>query len=222
MFIFKLKFVKSKKLKDYLISPDIKKFNNFFPKLKIAVLASGEGSNLQVLIDLMKQRRLDISIEILISNNENAGCLKRAYRENIQTLICKRSNYSSNEEFENEIINALKENEIELIVMAGWMKIVTNSFVDNFKNKIINIHPSILPSYKGKTPIKDSLESGSLITGCSVHYVIPEVDSGRIIIQGAIPIKKEDDLSSLTKKIHNLEHKILPLGVSIAGKSVRN
>ena len=209
-------------IEHYLVSPDLKKFNKFEPKLNIAVLASGEGSNFQVLIDLCKNKKLDIDIKLLISNKENAGCMKRAIKSNIPNFLVLENNYKDKEKFEAEIIKILKKSNVELIVMAGWMKIVSENFVNSFKDRIINIHPSLLPSFKGKNPINDALQSKALITGCSVHYVDKEVDNGSLIIQAALSVNKEDNLMSLTNKIHDIEHKILPLAISEAGLTIRN
>ena len=211
-----------KSFEDYLISPDLKRFNKFEPKLNIAVLASGEGTNFQALIDLQNNKRLDIDIKILISNKENAGCIKRSIKSQIPYYLVLENKYENKKNFEAEIIKILEENNVELIVMAGWMKIASENFVNTFKDKIINIHPSLLPSFKGKNPIEDALKSNALITGCSVHYVDREVDNGKLIIQAALSIKGDDNLISLTKKIHEIEHLILPFGVSEAGLTVRN
>jgi len=208
--------------KHYLISPDLRKFNKFEPKLNIAVLASGEGTNFQVLVDLYKNKKLDIEIKLLISNKENAGCIKRAIKSEIPHFLVLENKYENKEKFEAEIINILKDSKVELIVMAGWMKIASENFVNTFKDRIINIHPSLLPSFKGKNPIDDALKNKVLITGCSVHFVDKEVDNGELIIQAALSIKTDDDLSSLTRKIHDIEHKILPFAVSEAGLTVRN
>ena len=210
------------KFSNYLISPNLKKFNKFDPKLKIAVLASGEGTNFQILIDLFKTKKLDIDIKLLITNNENAGCIKRAIKSRIPFFKIDENKFENKKEFEKEIIKILKENDIELIVMAGWMKIVSENFVNNFENKIINIHPSLLPSFKGKSPISDALKNKCLITGCSVHFVDKEIDNGKLIMQAAICIDSKDNIDSLTKKIHEIEHIILPFAVSEAGLKVRN
>ena len=207
---------------DYLVSPDLKIFNRFEPKLNIAVLASGEGTNFQVLIDLFKNNELDINIKLLISNKENAGCIERAIKSNIPNFLILENNYENKEKFEAEIIKTLKESNVELIVMAGWMKIASENFVNSFKDRIINIHPSLLPSFKGKNPIEDALKHKALITGCSVHFVDKEVDNGKLIIQAALSIKTDDNLVTLTQKIHNIEHKILPLAISEAGLVIRN
>ena len=154
-------------IEHYLVSPDLKKFNKFEPKLNIAVLASGEGTNFQVLIDLCKNKKLDIDIKLLISNKENAGCMKSAIKSNIPNFLISENNYENKEKFEAEIIKILKESNVELIVMAGWMKIASENFVNSFKDRIINIHPSLLPSFKGKNPINDALKSCLLYTSPS-------------------------------------------------------
>ena len=205
----------------YIISPELNSLNRFSPKLKIAILASGEGSNFQVLIDLAKKEEFDINIKMLITNKKNAGCVKRAIEEKIPYFICEESSCKNRDDFEQKIINKIIENDIELIVMAGWMRILTEKFINGVSRKIINIHPSLLPSFKGKNPIKDALENGSFITGCSVHYVVPEVDSGELIIQGAITINKDESIEVLTKKIHQIEHIILPFAISQAGFIIR-
>ena len=209
------------RIENYLISPDLKKFNKFEPKLNIAVLASGEGTNYQVLIDLFKNKKLDIDIKLLISNKENSGCIKRSIKAEIPYFLILEKNYETKEKFESEIIKVLKENNVELIVMAGWMKIASENFVNTFRDRIINIHPSLLPSFKGKNPIEEALRNNSLITGCSVHFVDKEVDNGKLIIQAALSINSKDNLSSLTQKIHIIEHKVLPYAVSEAGLTVR-
>ena len=207
---------------NYLISPEISKLRNFSPKLKIAILASGEGSNFQELINLSKSNQFDIDIRILISNNSEAGCLLRAKRSNISYKIIKASDYKNKLYFEEEIINTIVNHDIELVVMAGWMKIMSAKFVNAFKNKIINIHPSLLPSFKGSNAIKEAIINDSKITGCSVHFVEPEVDSGPLIMQAALAISDKDNLETITQKLHLLEHKILPLSISQAGYIIRN
>ena len=224
MFLSDLLFNKIKKLDksfNYIISPEISVFRSFTPKLKIGVLASGKGTNFQELINLSKDENLDIDIKVLITNKGNAGCIKRAQDANIPHKVISTSEFLQKKLFEAEIINTLISFDVELIVMAGWMKIVSSSFVNRFKGKIINIHPSLLPSYKGSNAINEALSNGALITGCSVHFVETEVDSGSLIMQAALPVLKNDNFESLTKRIQILEHKILPLSISHAGYLIR-
>jgi len=207
---------------NYIISPEISEFRKFSPKLKIGVLASGKGTNFQELINLSEKEELDIDIKVLITNKDNAGCIKRAEKGEIPHKIIRCKDFLQKELFELEIINTLISYNVELVVMAGWMKIVTPFFIKKFKNKIINIHPSLLPAYKGSSAIKESILNGSKITGCSVHFVDEEVDSGSLIMQAALPIMDDDDIESLSKRIHMLEHKILPHSISHAGYLIRN
>ncbi len=207
---------------NYIISPDISEFRRFSPKLKIGVLASGKGTNFQELINLSEKGDLDVDIKVLVTDKDDAGCIKRAESAKIPHKIIRVKDFSQNELFELEIVNTLINNNVELIVMAGWMKIVSPFFINKFKNKIINIHPSLLPAYKGGFAIKDSLLNGSKITGCSVHFVDEEVDSGSLIMQAALAIRDDDDIESLSKRIHILEHKILPHSVSYAGFLIRS
>jgi len=205
----------------YLISPDLKTLRNFSPKLKIAVLASGEGTNFQELIDLSLTNRFDIDIKILITNKYDAGCITRAKESNIPYKIISSNEFNNKKYFEKEIIDTITKSDVELVVMAGWMKIVSSSFVNTFKDRLINIHPSLLPSYKGNNAIMDALSNGSKITGCSVHYVEAEVDSGSLIMQAALTISDSDNINSISKKLHILEHKILPPSIAYAGDLIR-
>ncbi len=207
---------------NYIISPEISEFRRFSPKLKIGVLASGNGTNFQELINLSEKGELDIEIKVLITNKKDAGCIKRAENVGIPYKIIIGKDPTKKEVFEKEIINTLIQYDVELIVMAGWMKIVTPFFINKFKNKIINIHPSLLPAYKGGSAIKESLLNGSKITGCSVHFVEEEVDSGYLIMQAALSIQNDDNINTLTKKIQILEHKILPHSISNVGFLIRS
>ena len=207
---------------NYIISPEISEFRRFSPKLKIGVLASGNGTNFQELINLSKKALFDIDIKVLITNKNDAGCIKRAENAKIPYEIIRDNEFSQKELFELEIINNLINYDIELVVMAGWMKIVTPFLINKFKNKIINIHPSLLPAYKGGSAIKESILNGSKITGCSVHFVDEEVDSGSLIMQAALSIRDDDDIESLSKRIRMLEHKILPHPISHAGFLIRS
>ena len=206
---------------NYIISPEISEFRRFSPKLKIGVLASGKGTNFQELINLSENGELDIEIKVLITNKEDAGCIKRAAKVELPYKVIRHKDFTKNDLFEQEIINTLICYDVELVVMAGWMRIITPFFINKFKNRIINIHPSLLPAYKGASAIKDSILNGSKITGCSVHYVEEEVDSGSLIMQAALSILHNDNIESLSKKIQMLEHIILPHSISHAGFLIR-
>lgn len=175
-------------------------------KLRIGVLVSGRGTNLQAIIDSIQRGDLSAEIAIVISDNQNAMALERAKRANIPTAYVKPGKKS---EFEGEIIRILEENNVELIVLAGFMRILSSNFVNHFPLRIINIHPSLLPSFPGLEAQRQALEYGVKITGCTVHFVNEMVDAGPIILQEAVPVYDNDTVESLSNRILEKEHKIL-------------
>ncbi|HPO82518.1 MAG TPA: phosphoribosylglycinamide formyltransferase [bacterium] len=181
-------------------------------KLKIGVLASGRGTNLQAMIDGIQRGELSAEIAIVISDNRDAMALERARKANIPTVYVKPGKKS---EFEREVINILEENNAELIVLAGFMRILSPNFVNHFPLKIINIHPSLLPSFPGLEAQRQALEYGVKITGCTVHFVNEMVDAGPIILQEAVPVYDDDTVESLSDRILEKEHKILVEAVRI-------
>ena len=206
---------------EVVINPNILIPDKLDPLLNIAILASGKGSNFEAIYNSIKANQLNAKISILIVNKDSCLAIEKAKRFNIDYLFIDHRNYSSRQEYDQEIVNILTRYKVEGIVMAGWMRIVTPVLINSFKNRIINIHPSILPSFKGTDSIKRALDSGVKITGCTVHKVIEEVDSGEIICQAAIRINPNDTIESLTSKIQFQEHKILPLSISLAANKWR-
>tara|TARA_B100000965_G_scaffold404998_1_gene437476 strand:- start:2114 stop:2755 length:642 start_codon:yes stop_codon:yes gene_type:complete len=203
-----------------LISPFISEFPKFSPTINIAVLASGNGSNFEHVIKSIKNKQLNAKISILIVNNPNCLAINKAIKHNIPYVILDHRNYDSRFEHDKEIVNKLNAYNVELVVMAGWMRIAGETLIDEFKNRLINIHPSLLPSFKGIDAIQQAIDNEVTITGCTVHYVLKEVDSGSIIIQAAVPIMNEESKDSLKKRIQDMEHKILPLAIGIVAKSL--
>jgi len=181
--------------------------------LKIAILASGRGSNAQSIFDNMKCGKLDIDLVLVISNKPNSEVLKRAQDANIPTLELDHKNYASRKEFDTVMVNALQKAGAELIVLAGYMRILTTYFLNSFSGKVINIHPAILPAFKGAHGIADAYNSRVKLTGCTVHFVSEELDSGAIIIQAAIPVLTEEPLEELEKRMHKIEHQIYPQAI---------
>jgi len=198
---------------NYIISPEISEFRRFSPKLKIGVLASGKGTNFQELINLSEKGELDIDIKVLITNKDEAGCIGRAVSKKIPYKLIRGKDFLQKEAFELEIINTLIHFDVELVVMAGWMKIVTPFFINKFKNKIINIHPSLLPKYKGLNTHQRALDNHDKYSGCTVHFVNSKLDSGKIILQKKIKISKNDTKDSLAKKVLFQEHKLYPRAI---------
>jgi phosphoribosylglycinamide formyltransferase-1 len=181
----------------------------------IAVMISGSGTNLQSIIDWKKEGKLQANISIVISNNENAFGIKRAEKAGIKTKILKHRDFSTREEHEFEIEKQLKDNNVELIVLAGYMRLLTSDFVKRWPLKIINLHPSLLPSFPGINAIEKAFNYGAKITGVSTIFVDEGVDTGIIIMQDVVEILCTDNLVSLTEKIHDLEHNLLPQSINL-------
>lgn len=182
--------------------------------MKIAVFASGKGTNLAAIIKAKKKGFLNADIALVISDNKKALALKRAQRAGIKAVFIDPQRFSVKEEFEQEIIRAIELEAIDLMVLAGFMRILSPGFVSRFKGRIINIHPALLPSFKGAHAIKDAFEYGVKVTGVTVHFVDEEMDHGPIILQKAISIDALDTLETLEAKIHKIEHKLYPEAIS--------
>tara|TARA_B100000683_G_C12352594_1_gene499590 strand:+ start:68 stop:652 length:585 start_codon:yes stop_codon:yes gene_type:complete len=174
-----------------------------FEKINTAVFISGTGSNFKNLIEFSKTKKSKIDIKIVISNNSKAKGLNFAKRFKIQKKII---NYSNINKAENQILKYLNKNKIHLICLAGFMKVLTSKFIKKFKGKILNIHPSLLPKYKGLNTHQRVLENNEKYSGCTVHYVNTKLDGGKIILQKKIKVYKNDTPKSLAKRILKQEH----------------
>ena len=204
-----------------LISPLDSKIPIFEPKIKLGILASGNGSNFEYIIKSIKNKQLNAEITILIVNNPNCLAIKKAIKYKIPYVIINHRDCNSRLEHDLLVMKKLEELSVELVVMAGWMRIVGEEIINIFKNRLINIHPSILPSFKGVDAIQQAIDKRVTITGCTVHYVQKEVDSGSIIIQAAVPIKEQDTKDTLKKRIQKMEHIILPLAIAKVASNIR-
>jgi phosphoribosylglycinamide formyltransferase 1 len=182
---------------------------------KIAVFASGFGSNLQAMIDFNQKDDLGGDIVLVFSNNAHAHALERAKKHGIKTLHISPSGFPGRQEFEEEIIAALDKEKVDLIVLAGYLFLLTPLLVDSYKDRIMNIHPALLPSFKGTHGIKDAYDYGVKISGVTVHFVDGELDNGPIVMQAPVYIGAGDTLEIFEKKIHEVEHKIYPLAVKL-------
>jgi phosphoribosylglycinamide formyltransferase-1 len=183
--------------------------------MKIAVFASGRGTNLAAIIKAKSKGLINADIALVVSDNKKALALKKAQRAGIKAVFVDPQRFLTMPEFENEIVKAVEAEGIDLIVLAGFMRILSSDFVSRFQNKIINIHPAILPSFKGSQAIKDAYEFGIKVTGVTVHFVDNEMDNGPIILQKAVPIDEADTLETLESKIHKVEHKIYPEAIKL-------
>lgn len=179
--------------------------------MKIAVLVSGSGSNLQVLIDqLHRDTTCDIEICVVISHKRTAYALTRARQANIPTHVVKLRDFPNRNAFDAEISRVIDDYEAELIVLAGFMKVLQPQFVQKYRNRIINIHPSLLPAFPGAHPLPDALVYGVKVSGATVHFVDEGLDTGPIIAQVSVPVYDNDTEESLHARIQIEEHKIYP------------
>ena len=180
---------------------------------KLAVLISGNGSNLQSIIDQISNGQLAAQITCVISNNTNAYGLERARKHKIPAYAIEHTQFESKAEFEKEILAVLNDYQPDLLILAGFMRILSPDFVAEFPDRILNIHPSLLPKYKGLNTHQRVLEAGDQEHGATVHVVTSELDSGKIIIQDRCKVNADDDIESLQQKVHRIEHVIYPQAI---------
>ncbi len=179
-------------------------------KISTAVFISGRGSNLKNLLKFSKKKNSPIKIELVFSNNKNAVGLNYAKLNKINTLFLSSKKFNV---LEKKLLKVLQKKNIKFICLAGFMKVLTTNFITNFKGKIINIHPSLLPKYKGLNTHQRVLENNEIYTGCTVHFVSAKLDSGKIILQKKIRILKNDNIRRLSNRVLLEEHKLYPKAI---------
>ncbi len=187
--------------------------------LRVAVLASGRGSNLQAIIDAIEAGQLQAKIVAVISNKQDAVALERARKHGLPDLFVDPKPFAgrpdSREAYDQALLDLLKKYDVELVLLAGYMKIVTAVLVNSYANRMMNIHPSLLPSFPGLDVQRKAIEWGCKLAGCTVHFVTEGVDEGPIILQAAVPILDSDTAESLAARILEQEHKIYPRAVRL-------
>jgi len=183
--------------------------------ITIAVLVSGNGTNLQAIIDSVNKGYIPARIAFVLSDEEKAFALERARKAGIETVTLNKRDYKTREDFDREIVKHLKANGVELVVLAGFMRLLSTYFVKEYRNRIINIHPALLPSFKGAHGVKDALEHGAKVTGVTVHFVDENLDNGPIILQKAVEIKADDTEETLLERVHKEEHSIYPEAIKL-------
>lgn len=184
-------------------------------KKRIAILLSGRGSNFEAIYRAINEGKIDAEIGIVISNKEDARGLLRAKEFGLETLFLNPKEFSSREEYDLKLAEEIEKRDIDLICLAGWMRILTPSFVQKFRNRIMNIHPALLPSFPGLEAQKQALEYGVRFSGCTVHFVNEEVDAGPIILQAVVPVFQNDTVETLSERILKEEHRIYPEAVRL-------
>lgn len=180
----------------------------------LGVLASGSGSNLEAIACAIEQGKLPAKIALVIYNEPDAFAKQRADKFGIPAILVNHRDYKSRQALDRAIIELLQQYKVDLVIMAGWMRIVTQILIDAFPERILNIHPSLLPSFKGIHAIEQAFNYGVKITGCTVHLLSLEVDSGKILKQAAVPVLPEDSLEDLQKRIQVQEHIIYPEAIA--------
>jgi len=183
--------------------------------MNIAVFASGRGTNFAAIIRAVKKGKIKAGLALLVCDNPKAGAISRAKRADIKVALVKREDFSGKDDFEAKILQHLAENNIDLIVLAGFMRILSPELVQKYQGRILNIHPALLPSFKGAQGIKDAFDYGVKVTGVTVHFVDEKMDHGPIILQEAVKIEEDDTLESLEAKIHKLEHRLYPEAIRL-------
>ena len=183
--------------------------------MNFAVFASGRGSNLQAIIKAVKKGKIKANLALVLSDNKGAYALKRAKRAKIKTAVIDPKPFKSREEYDAEVIKVLEQEKIDLIVLAGFMRIISSVLIGHYQNKILNIHPALLPSFKGTHGIDEAFNYGVKVTGVTVHFIDDKMDHGPIILQGAVKIEENDTLETLETKIHKLEHKLYPEAIRL-------
>ena len=182
------------------------------PKTNVAVFVSGSGTNLQAVIDSGIE---SANIAVVVCDTPGVLAIERARRHRIPVELVNSRDFESREEFERQIVTKIHRYDIELVVLAGFMRILTPYFIGRFKDRIINIHPSLLPSFPGTNSVIQALDYGVKQTGCTAHFVREEVDVGPIILQAVVPVDEEDTEETLLEKVHVQEHRILPEAIRL-------
>ena len=184
-------------------------------KFKLAVLVSGRGSNLQAIIDSIEKNSLAAEISLIMSNVSDAYALQRGKKHGLESIFLDPKSFSSRDDYEKQMIELLQTKSIDLVCLAGFMRILGKKFIEAFSGKIINIHPSLLPAFPGLNVQEKALQHGVRFSGCTVHFVNEEVDGGAIISQAVVPILDADDTQSLSERILEQEHIIYPEAIRL-------
>lgn len=204
-------------MSDVLISPPISaRQSQVTAPIRLAVLASGKGSNLAAIADAIARSDLNATIQVVIYNNPEAGVVQKAAQYGIPTVLLNHRTFDSREALDQAIIDTVKAYQADWVIMAGWMRRVTDVLINAFPQRVLNIHPSLLPSFPGVRAVEQALAAGTKITGCTVHYVELVVDSGPIIMQAAVPVLPDDTPATLQARIQVQEHQIYPAAIEIA------
>lgn len=193
-----------------LLHPYSEVVASLIPPLRIGVMASGNGSNFEAIVQAINTGRLGAEIPLLVVNNKNCGAHQRADRFGIHLEVVDHRSYPNREALDRQLVSLFQSHQVDVVVMAGWMRIVTDVLVKAFPERLVNIHPSLLPSFRGLDAVGQALKAGVSISGCTVHIVTTELDAGPILAQAAVPVFGTDNHDSLAKRVQQQEHVLLP------------
>jgi len=183
--------------------------------MKFAVFVSGNGSNLQAIIDAVSRGEIKAQCALVVSNKRKALALERAKKAGIKTLCLVSKDYATPQSYERDLVISLKEEKIDFIVFAGFMKVLSSFFIKSYPNKILNVHPSLLPAFKGARGIKDTFTYSTKVAGVTIHFVDDKMDHGPIIMQQAFRVTPRETLKSLEERVHKVEHQIFPKAIAL-------
>jgi len=181
-------------------------------------MASGAGSNFEALVNACRQGSLPAEVVHLVVNNDDCGALQRARRLAVPATLHDHRLEPQREKLDGAVAACFAACQVDLVVLAGWMRIVTSRLITAYPGRLVNIHPSLLPSFRGINAVGQALAAGVTLSGCTAHLVVEEVDAGPILVQAAVPVLAADDQASLTARIQRQEHRILPLAVELAAR----
>ena len=201
--------------KSSLISPTPRQGKKRRPPLILGVMASGSGSNFEAVARSIERGNLNAKIAVLIHNKPEIKAIDRAQSRGIPTVLLDHRHYATREDLDRAIVSTFEAHQVECVVMAGWMRVITQVLIDAFIDRVINIHPSLLPSFPGIHSIEQALAAKVKITGCTVHLVSLEVDSGPILVQAAVPVLPDDTAATLHARVQLQEHLILPQAIEL-------
>ena len=190
--------------------------------IRLVVLISGNGSNLQAIIDDIANNNLPAQVVAVVSNKADAFGLERAKKAGIEQRVLSPKEFADREQYDRALKDLIDEYQPDLIILAGFMRILSNEFVHHYLNKMMNIHPSLLPKYKGLNTHQRAIDAGDKKHGCSVHFVTPELDDGPVILQATVEIKDNDTAETLAKRVHEQEHKIYPEAIRMFAENKIN
>ncbi|WP_228015624.1 phosphoribosylglycinamide formyltransferase [Synechocystis salina] len=186
--------------------------------LSLGVMASGSGSNFAAIARAIKEGNLNAAVKLVIYNNPDAGVKQRAMDYGVPHRLLNHRDYASREALDEDIVEHFRQAGVEWVIMAGWMRIVTPVLLDAFSQRVLNIHPSLLPSFRGVRAVEQAMAAGVKVSGCTVHYAEATVDSGPIVAQAVVPILPDDTRETLHQRIQVQEHRLFPLAIALAAQ----